>query len=114
MGELHLEIIKDRIVKEYKIDAELGPLQIAYRESPLSQVMEELAEETKIGNSRQFVKTRLSVIPTEKQVEDVLKLDRTPEAASNIANIFHKHLIAVRKGIDVALCHGPKLNFQVI
>ena len=31
MGELHLEIIKDRIQKEYKVDADLGPLQISYR-----------------------------------------------------------------------------------
>ena len=33
MGELHLEIIRDRIQKEYKVEAELGPLQVAYRET---------------------------------------------------------------------------------
>ena len=33
MGELHLEIIKDRILKEYGVDVFLGPLQIAYRET---------------------------------------------------------------------------------
>ena len=33
MGELHLDIIQDRIRKEYKIDVELGPLQISYRET---------------------------------------------------------------------------------
>ena len=33
MGELHLEIIKDRILKEYGVDVYLGPLQIAYRET---------------------------------------------------------------------------------
>ena len=33
MGELHLEIIRDRIHKEYKVEAELGPLQVAYRET---------------------------------------------------------------------------------
>lgn len=32
MGELHLEIVKDRIQKEYRIETDLGPLQIAYRE----------------------------------------------------------------------------------
>lgn len=32
MGELHLEIIKDRILTKYKIEADLGPLQIAYKE----------------------------------------------------------------------------------
>lgn len=113
MGKLHLEIIKDRILKEYKVDADLGPLRIAYRESPLTKVTGDLTQETKIGSSKQFVTTRLSVIPTEKLVKDVLRLDRTPEAASTIANIYHKHLLAVRHGIEVALHHGPKINSPV-
>lgn len=113
MGELHLEIIKDRILKEYKIEAELGPLRIAYRESPQTKVTGELTQETKIGSSKQFVTTRLSVIPTERPVKDVMRLDRTPEAASNIANIYHKHLLAVRQGIEVALNQGPKINSPV-
>lgn len=33
MGELHLDIIRDRICKEYKVEAELGPLQVAYKET---------------------------------------------------------------------------------
>lgn len=113
MGELHLEIIKDRILKEYKVDAELGPLRIAYREAPLSKATGDATQETKIGSSKQFVATRLSVIPTENPVKDVLKLDKTPQAASNIASIYHKHLLAVRQGIEVALYHGPKINSPV-
>ena len=38
MGELHLEIILDRIIQEYKIPAELGKLQVAYREAPTISV----------------------------------------------------------------------------
>lgn len=34
MGELHLEIIKDRICSDFKVEATLGRLQVAYRESP--------------------------------------------------------------------------------
>ena len=33
MGELHLDIIQDRVRKEYKVDADLGPLQVAYKET---------------------------------------------------------------------------------
>ena len=32
MGELHLEVIRERIRKEYKVEAEVGPLVISYRE----------------------------------------------------------------------------------
>ena len=33
MGELHLDIIRSRLQKEYKLDVDLGPLEIAYRET---------------------------------------------------------------------------------
>lgn len=38
MGDLHLEVIMSRIRREHKVDARLGPLAIAYRESPLHVV----------------------------------------------------------------------------
>ena len=38
MGELHLEIIHERICKEFGIDADLGPLMISYREALLNRV----------------------------------------------------------------------------
>lgn len=40
MGELHLEIIKERIISEHKIDVDIGSLQIAYREMITSSVQE--------------------------------------------------------------------------
>ena len=39
MGELHLEIIHDRLKRDYKIDCSLGKLQVAYREAPSVEVM---------------------------------------------------------------------------
>lgn len=38
MGELHIEIIHDRIRREYGIETHLGPLQVAYRETILNEV----------------------------------------------------------------------------
>lgn len=38
MGELHIEIIHDRIRREYGIETHLGPLQVAYRETILHEV----------------------------------------------------------------------------
>lgn len=116
MGELHLDIIKDRIKKEYKIDAELGPLQIAYRETPLQQTKVNHTMETKVGNTKHLVSVALSIIPSNQDtgIKGVLRLDKTPEGASNIASIIPKHLLAVRQGIEVALAHGPKIGLQVI
>ncbi|XP_044264059.1 ribosome-releasing factor 2, mitochondrial [Tribolium madens] len=114
MGELHLEIIKDRILKEYKINAELGPLQIAYLESPVNKVTESLLTDTKIGNNKQMVHVKLSLIPVEKFGGDIMKLDKSPDAASNIANIFPKHLLAIKQGIEVGVAHGPKIGSRVV
>ncbi|KRT78323.1 hypothetical protein AMK59_7288, partial [Oryctes borbonicus] len=114
-GELHLEIIKDRILKEYKIETHLGKLQIAYREAPIEKVSCDLTTEMKVGSTKQTASISLSVIPVEKENDKgILVLDRKSEFASNISNIFPKHLAAVRHGIEVGLMHGPKLGSQVI
>jgi elongation factor G len=116
MGELHLEIIRDRILKEYKVNADLGPLQIAYWEAPKNKVTDTTLVDTKIGNNKQMVNVKLSIIPTNKLVlsGDIMKLDKSPDAASNIANIFPKHLLAIRQGIEVGVTHGPKIGCRVV
>ncbi|XP_049820193.1 ribosome-releasing factor 2, mitochondrial isoform X2 [Aethina tumida] len=111
MGELHLEIIRDRILKEYKINADLGPLQIAYKETPLEQVKKEYVVDTKIGNSKQQIEIKLSLIPVIDRISnDFLKFDKSAESASNISGIFPKHLLAIKQGIEVGLMHGPKIG----
>ncbi|CAH0550107.1 unnamed protein product [Brassicogethes aeneus] len=115
MGELHLEIIKDRILKEYKVDADLGPLQIAYWESPLERVTNKHTYETKIGTSKQSVTVSLSVNPVgNKEVKRVLRFDKSADASSNIAGIHPKHMVAIKTGVDVGLMHGPKISSPVV
>nr|XP_023027681.1 ribosome-releasing factor 2, mitochondrial-like [Leptinotarsa decemlineata] len=116
MEELHLDIIRDKILRDYKIEVDLGPLQIAYREAPVKEVTDTLTVDTKIGNSKQFVNIKLSLVPSfgKEHGGDILKLDRSPEYASNISNIFPKHLVAIRQGAVVGMAHGPKINCQVV
>lgn len=114
MGELHLEIIRDRILKEYKVDADLGPLQIAYREAPLDSVTESMTMDIKIGSHKNHVLVTMSLVPTANYVsEDLLKFDKNAENASNIAAIYPKHLQAIRQGVQIGLAQGPKINSQV-
>lgn len=51
MGELHLEIIGERIKTEYKIDVDLGRPQISYKEGLISEAKEEHRLNLKIGKS---------------------------------------------------------------
>lgn len=102
MGELHLEIVKDRIKKKYKIDAMLGPLQIAYKEAPIVAVTTDSIFETSIGNTKHHVNVKLTIEPSSEKTKEILKLDKSPEYASNLAKLYHKHLLAVKQGIEVA------------
>lgn len=114
MGELHLEIIHDRILKEYKIEADLGPLQIAYREMSLTKVTDSVKVDVKIGSHKNSVLVKMSLIPNEDcGTKDVLKFDKNPDSASCIAGIYHKHMQAIRHGLNVGLSRGPKVNCQV-
>lgn len=52
MGELHLEVIKHRILSEFKVDAYMGPLQIAYRETIEDKVTHTETLESTVGGSK--------------------------------------------------------------
>lgn len=113
MGELHIEIIKERIKKEYKIDVDLGPLQIAYKETIQDAVKDTLIMEHKIGQTSHQVNITMSLIPNFEGNKKLL-LDRSPENASNINSIHPRVLNAIKNGVNSALLHGTKLSCPVI
>ena len=49
MGELHLEVILERIRHDFKVDASLGPLQVAYRETAVSDVTDTFVLDKMLG-----------------------------------------------------------------
>ncbi|XP_046401841.1 ribosome-releasing factor 2, mitochondrial [Ischnura elegans] len=125
MGELHLDIIKERIISEYKVDVDLGPLQIAYKEKIAGECKDTFNFSQMIGNSTHEVNLTMSLRhksdnaregdKRSKQKSSVpLILDKSPESAANTAAINIRHLQALRRGIEFALSHGPKLGCPVI
>lgn len=67
MGELHLEVIKQRLLTEYKIDAELGPLQISYKETIVSEAKETHMLSNKIGTTKHYVNLTMSAYPSTRK-----------------------------------------------
>lgn len=114
MGELHIEIIKERIRRDYKIDVDLGPLQIAYKETIQNPVKDTLVVEHKVGQTYHKVTITMSLIPNYEGRERLL-LDRSdPENASNISSIHPRIMTAIKNGVNAALLNGVKLSCPVI
>ncbi|XP_058984530.1 ribosome-releasing factor 2, mitochondrial-like [Musca domestica] len=111
MGELHMDIIKSRILTEYKIEVDLGPLQIAYKETIENPAKTTLTMEKEIAGSKQSVTITLELV---KDKKDIFSLDKSPENTNNLLAIRPRTLQVIRKGCISALERGPKVGGQVV
>ncbi|XP_055595398.1 ribosome-releasing factor 2, mitochondrial [Uranotaenia lowii] len=112
MGKLHLEIVKSRIMSEYKIDVDLGPLQIAYKETLEQGCRGSWTAEKEIAGHKQLVRMELSI--HEEKKDERFILDNSPEAQDNLKLIRPRQMSFIRKGCLAALERGPKLGGQLM
>lgn len=113
MGELHLEIIKSRLLTEYKIEADLGPLQIAYKETIEEKCRSSYKSEKEIAGSKQLVEIEMTLDVAREGV-DIFRLDNSAEASENLTPIRPKVIQLVKKASINALERGPKIGGQVV
>ncbi|XP_048382905.1 ribosome-releasing factor 2, mitochondrial isoform X1 [Stegostoma tigrinum] len=111
MGELHIEIIHDRIKREYGIDAYLGPLQVAYRETITQSASSSDTLDRTVGEKRNVVTAEISVHPWFGEGTMLLPLI---EISDPIMEQFSKETLhAVENGIKTSCLQGPLLRFPV-
>lgn len=115
MGELHLEIIKSRLLSEYKVDADIGPLQIAYKETVSNSHEGSIEVDKEIAGTKQLVTLCLVLKPREEG-EELFKLDQSPQNPflENLQNIRPRQLQLIRKGAISGLERGPKIGGSVV
>ena len=108
MGELHLEIIVDRLFREFKVDANVGKPQVAYRETITKKVKSEGKFVRQSGGRGQFGHVWLEVEPQEAgkgyEFVDAIKGGVVPR----------EYIPAVDKGIKEALDSGVMAGFPVV
>ena len=63
MGELHLEIIVDRLLREFKVEANVGAPQVAYKETVQSESMSDLKYKKQSGGSGQYGHVKIRLFP---------------------------------------------------
>ena len=65
MGELHLDILVDRMRREFKVEANIGAPQVAYRETIGHEVTHTYTHKKQSGGSGQYAEVKLTITPTE-------------------------------------------------
>ncbi|NWJ08264.1 RRF2M factor, partial [Crypturellus undulatus] len=115
MGELHIEIIHDRIKREYGIDTYLGPLQIAYRETVLNGAQAADTLDKMVGDKRHCVSVELEVRPW-RAGPPGQRAAAAPviEYVASVAELLPTELrSAVENGIANSCLQGPLLGFPI-
>ncbi|KAK5879259.1 hypothetical protein CesoFtcFv8_024580 [Champsocephalus esox] len=107
MGELHIEIIHDRIRREYGIETHLGPLQVAYRESILHEVSATETLDRTIGERRHVVAVELAVTPLDSSS---CEFAFTEELGAKLSAEIKE---AVENGVQSAYLQGPLLGYPL-
>ena len=108
MGELHLEIIVDRLKREYSVEANVGKPQVAYRETITGSIEQEGKYVKQTGGRGQYGHVWIKLEPNEsgKGFEFVNKI---------VGGVIPKEYIpAVGKGIEDALTTGIQAGFPVV
>lgn len=109
MGELHIDIIHDRIKREYGLETYLGPLQVAYRETILHSVRATDTMDRTLGDKRHLVTVELEAKPTE--TSSAVPVIEYAESISE--DILKDSQEAIENGIHSACLQGPLLGSPV-
>ncbi len=115
MGDLHLEIVADRIRKEYNVDVDLGPLLIAYKESPLGPSRVEVPFKRQMMGKSHEVNMALSVEPmtdTKEAGEGGIDFSLS-KASQDLRDVPWWQIKEVRRGVENAVNEGPLLGCPV-
>ena len=108
MGELHLEIIVDRLLREFKVDASVGKPQVAFRETVRREVQQDTKFVRQSGGRGQYGHVRIRLSPLEAgkgfEFHDSIKGGVIPR----------EYIPAVEKGIREALDNGVLAGYPVV
>jgi elongation factor G len=108
MGELHLEIIVDRMKREFKVEANVGAPQVAYRETITRQAEIDYTHKKQTGGSGQYAKIKVRFEPGEPGSGFVF------ENEIRGGNVPKEFIPAVEKGLEGAKETGVLAGFPVI
>jgi len=108
MGELHLDILVDRLKREFKVEANIGAPQVAYRETIGHEIEHSYTHKKQSGGSGQFAEVKMVISPTEPGE------GYSFESRIVGGSIPKEYIPGVEKGIKSVMDSGPLAGFPVI
>ncbi|MFT8634439.1 elongation factor G [Novacetimonas hansenii] len=108
MGELHLDIIIDRLRREYGVDANIGAPQVAYRETISQAHTETYTHKKQSGGSGQFAEVKIEFAPVERN--EGISFENKVVGGS----VPREYIPAVEKGITMQASTGVLAGFPTV
>ncbi|GHB50442.1 elongation factor G [Pseudovibrio japonicus] len=108
MGELHLDILVDRMKREFKVEANIGAPQVAYRETITKPADVDYTHKKQSGGTGQFARIKLSIEPN--VVGEGFAFDNTIVGG----NVPKEYIPGVSKGIESVMSSGPLAGFPMV
>ena len=107
MGELHLEIIVDRLLREFKVEANIGAPQVAYKETIRKEASVDEKYARQSGGKGQYGHVKINIYPNK---------DKGHEFVNNIVGgaIPKEYIPAVDQGIQGAMLSGVVAGYNVV
>ena len=108
MGELHLDILVDRMRREFKVEANVGAPQVAYRETITRLAEVDYTHKKQTGGTGQFARVKLVFEPNPESEEFVFESKIVGGAVPK------EYIPGVQKGIQSVLSSGPLAGFPML
>ena len=108
MGELHLDILVDRMKREFKVEANIGAPQVAYRETITQEAEIDYTHKKQSGGSGQFARVKILFEPNPDSEDFVF------ESKIVGGNVPREYVPGVQKGLESVLGSGPLAGFPML
>jgi elongation factor G len=108
MGELHLDIIADRLRREFNIEVNRGNPQVAYKEAITTAVMHHEVYKKQTGGRGRFADLVIEISPADKGVKGLQFINEIRGG-----NIPKEFIPAIEKGLKTSMMNGPIIGFPM-
>jgi len=108
MGELHLDILVDRMKREFKVEANIGQPQVAYRETITQTANVDYTHKKQTGGTGQFARIKITIEPNETGAGFLFESTIVGGAVPK------EYIPGVEKGIQSVLTSGPIAGFPMV